>query len=90
MTDWPEYKSHKIVRAAPIVGFAMVGSDERDTSGRVCALVDPGDGVTEVFMPNQRVMLDGAEVGDYAMLYHDGYKSISPKHAFEEGYTRHG
>ena len=28
-----------------------------------------------------------ASVGDYAVIYSDGYKSVSPKKAFEDGYT---
>lgn len=83
MTDWPEYESHKIVRAAKIVGF-----DTRDTGGKVCAMVDPGTGVLEVFNPTVAEMLDKAEVGDWAVLYLDGFKSCSPAKAFEDGYTR--
>lgn len=81
MSDWPKYQSHKIIQAKPIIGF-----DRRDTGGAVCAIVEGG----ETFTPNQMGMLEGARVGDYAMLYPDGYKSISPKDVFEEGYTRHG
>lgn len=82
MSDWPRYESHKIVQAAKIIGF-----DTRDTGGRVCAIVDLGDGKTETFVPAEWVMLDRAEVGGWAMLYPDGFKSISPAKAFEEGYT---
>jgi hypothetical protein len=31
-------------------------------------------------------MMDRVTVGDYAMLYPDGFRSVSPKKAFEEGY----
>jgi hypothetical protein len=79
MSDWPRYESHKIVQAAKIVGF-----DTRDTGGRVCAIVEGG----ETFVPKQGVMLAEATVGDYAVIYEDGYKSISPAKAFEAGYTR--
>lgn len=82
MNNWPKYESHKIVQAAKIVGF-----DTRDTGGRICAIVDPGDGNPEGFVPTAREMLDRAEVGGWAMLYPDGFKSISPEKAFEEGYT---
>ena len=78
MSDWPKYQSHKIVQAVQIIGF-----DTRDTGGKVCAVVE-GD---EPFVPNELGMLERASVGDYAMLYPDGYRSISPKIAFEEGYT---
>ena len=82
MSDWPEYESHKVVRAARIVGF-----DTRDTGGRVCAIVELPDGSREPFKPNVAEMLDRAMIGDWAMLYPDGYRSISPKRAFEAGYT---
>lgn len=81
MSDWPKYQSHKIVQAMPIVGF-----DERDTGGKVCAIVEGGT----TFAPNENGMLERANVGDYAVIYEDGYASISPKDVFEEGYTRHG
>ena len=33
-------------------------------------------------------MAERAQIGDYAILYPDGFKSVSPRKAFEEGYTR--
>lgn len=88
MTDWPEYESHKVVRAAKIVGFDM-----RDTGGKVCAWVrvagEEHDGDPfEMFNPTVPAMLDKAEAGDWAMLYPDGFKSVCPAKQFEEGYTR--
>lgn len=83
MSDWPKYESHKIVQAAKIVGF-----DTRDTGGRICAMVDPGDGVPVPFKPTVGEMLDESNVGDWAMLYPDGYRSISPARAFEDGYSK--
>lgn len=83
MTDWPEYESHKIVRAAKIIGF-----DRRDTGGKVCAIVNPGDGSQEAFNPTVAEMLDRAQVGDWAVIYDNNFRSISPAKAFEEGYTR--
>lgn len=81
MNDWPEYESHKIVRAARIISIA-IGSD-----GKRTLLVQPeGDGKLTSFEPNLTNM--PANVGDWAMLYPDGYKSVSPAKAFEEGYTR--
>jgi hypothetical protein len=82
MTDWPEYESHKVVRAAKIVKIEEIPGIG---TGRVIT-VDPGDHIWERFEPNLANM--PAKVGDWAMLYPDGYKSISPAKAFEEGYTR--
>jgi hypothetical protein len=80
MSDWPRYESHKIVQARRIVGFF----NTPDTGGRVCGIVEGG----ERFAPIQNVMLEAANVGDYAVIYEDGYKSISPAKAFEEGYRK--
>jgi hypothetical protein len=82
MADWPKYQSHKIIQAAVIIAF-----DTAPGIGRISAMVDPGDGQTETFVPTQRVMMQGADVGDYAIHYPDGYRSISPKAVFEEGYS---
>ena len=80
MTDWPEYESHKVVRAAEIVAISYVHGK------RVLMVCADKGGAAEPFEPNLGNM--PAKVGDYAMLYPDGYKSISPAKAFEEGYTR--
>jgi hypothetical protein len=83
MSDWPRYESHKIVQAAKIVGF-----NTRDNGSRACAMVDPGDGVLMTFAPNVDEMLQRAEIGGYAVIYEDGFASISPAKAFEDGYVR--
>lgn len=73
MSNWPEYVSHKVIRAMPITdilpdGTILVGDDR------------------ELFEPTVPAMADKAEIGGYAMLYPDGFKSISPRKAFEDGY----
>lgn len=75
MTDWPKYESHKIVQAMPITGITPDG----------IVLVGARH---EPFHPTEPAMAARAEVGGYAVLYADGFKSVSPKKAFEEGYTR--
>lgn len=73
-TSWPKYESHKIVQAMPITDITPDG----------VVLV----GVThEPFYPTEPAMAARAEVGGYAVLYADGFKSVSPKKAFEDGYT---
>ena len=85
MSDWPKYESHKIVRAARIIGFDMSSTGE---ARRACATVDPGTGYyPEAFNPTHDVMLEEAKIGDWAIIYSDGFKSISPAKAFEDGYT---
>lgn len=93
MTDWPEYVSHKIVRAAKIVGISPA-----DENGVFTIYVRPAGeehdaGQIEDFEPTRVDMKSMAEVGAYAVIYApdekypEGYRSISPAKAFEEGYT---
>lgn len=75
MSDWPKYESHKVVQALPITGITPAG----------VVLVGAGHAP---FHPTEPAMAARAEVGGYAVLYADGYKSVSPKKAFEDGYKR--
>lgn len=75
MTDWPKYVSHKIVSALPITGI---------TPGGVILV-----GAHHIpFEPTEPAMAKRAEVGGYAVIYEDGFRSLSPKKVFEEGYKR--
>ncbi len=74
MSDWPQYQSRKIIQAMPITGITPEG----------VVLVGAKH---EPFFPTERGMAKRAEVGGYAMRYPDGFKSISPKKQFEDGYT---
>jgi hypothetical protein len=83
MPDWPEYMSHKIVQAALIVDIKLgVSPDDVPV-----LLVQPKGGKVEEFSPTEPGMARRAEVGGYALRYEDGFKSVSPKKAFEEGYS---
>lgn len=88
MTDWPQYESHKVVRAAKIVGV-----QDNDDGGGVYKIYVRPDGVEhdgdpiEEFWPTVDGMAEKAEAGAWAILYDDGFKSISPAKAFQEGYT---
>ena len=84
MSDWPRYESHKIVQAAVIK--AVERDDETD---EVQIWVLP-EGATEVelFAPTVQAMTIHAEVGGYAIRYHDGFRSIDRKGSFEAGYVR--
>lgn len=76
--EMPLYQSHKQVRALKIVDL------EDDGHGSVTMLLE-GD--------RRRVASEGLfarytpKPGDYYVVYADGYESISPAAAFEEGYT---
>lgn len=75
VSDWPKYESHKIVQAMAITGVTPAGVV------LVGARYEP-------FHPTEPAMAARAEVGGYAVLYADGFKSVSPKKAFEDGYRR--
>jgi hypothetical protein len=72
----PQYQCHKKVWALKISAV------ERDTlsfeDGRY-APIQCEDGMFARYTPKS---------GDYYVVYDDGYKSISPAKAFEDGYTR--
>ncbi len=81
MSDWPRYVCHKVVQAAPIYEIL-------DAGGALRILVKPyGDHRVESFAPTNIDMMRHAEVGGYAIIYDDGYRSISPQAAFDQGYT---
>lgn len=90
MSDWPKYESHKIVQAAMIVRV-----ERNHAGGKIVQAIwarpvgaELGAAPAEQFEPSVPDMAEKAEVGGYAVLYSDGFKSISPKQAFEDGYTR--
>lgn len=87
MSNWPKYESHKIVQAAKIVRIEDPSGGPSGLQVRVI-WVSVDDGPEEIFDPTVPGMREKAEVGGYAMLYSDGFKSISPAKQFEEGYTR--
>jgi hypothetical protein len=66
------YESHKVVKAAQIIGVHDDGLDI---------------GAVNRVWPTEPAMKLRAEVGGYYILYPDGYTSVSPQKAFEEGYT---
>lgn len=79
--DWPQWRSHKVVRATPIIGVDE-NADPR------ALYVDPtNSGTGQQFIPTQAGMEKRAGVGDYAMIYLDGFRSVCPKQQFDEGYS---
>lgn len=77
----PEYRCHKVVRAARIT--ALRGNGNADMPDLV--LGEIGGVVT--LLPEWHEK-HKPQVGGYYVLYEDGYSSFSPAKAFEEGYTR--
>lgn len=78
--EMPRYQSHKKVWALKIeaiedagdAGYRLTPADHRYAKFTVDA------SIVSRYMPVP---------GDYYVVYDDGYKSISPAKAFEEGYT---
>jgi len=79
--ELPQYRSHKIVRAAKITGFRQNGNPDMPD----LLLGDIGGVVS--LLPDWHAK-HKPTVGGYYVLYDDGYTSFSPAKAFEEGYTR--
>ena len=80
----PRYRCHKEVHALKIGEGLVVNSDGSTTlpildDGFAPVTVEPGVVSRYVPMP-----------GDYLVVYEDGYRSISPAKAFEDGYVRIG
>jgi hypothetical protein len=86
MSDLATWKCHKIVKAGKILPVQIVNDDGEGTSivtvedrnGAPCAIAVRG-GFFARGMPG---------VGDYLVIYEDGYKSWSPAKALEDWYGR--
>ena len=81
LKEAPEFKCHKVVRAAKIRAIA------KDPDWTIRAMIDlPKHGSVQVDVTElaERTQMN---VGGYLVLYHDGYVSYSPELAFKEGYT---
>ncbi len=78
----PRYKCHKEVYALKIAGIYHPGLD----ASAVLSFAEPGYEPHEV-APDWFQKFE-PKVGMYYVVYDDGYTSVSPAKAFEEGYTR--
>lgn len=73
--EMPRYRSHKTIQALKIK--TVQGESLTFEDGYPAMDLEPKVFVRYTPKP-----------GDYLVVYEDGYKSISPAKAFEEGYTR--
>lgn len=80
----PQYRCHKVVRAAKITG-ALV--DEGDGFTLQLGEIDGRLNVSAEWM-GRHAPAGGVVTGGYYVVYADGYSSFSPAKAFEEGYAR--
>jgi hypothetical protein len=96
MTDFsalPQWKCHKIVRAARI---HAIGAPDGDNVHVCVALTDEVETRrghefwkhTHSFLIPKAVYARMPENAAYIVIYDDGYISFSPAKAFEEGYIR--
>lgn len=80
----PKWQSHKVVRAAKI----------QAVKGDLIRVVIPGataideNNIAEVTAAQNMFARYMPVPGDYYVVYDDGYASISPRAAFEEGYHK--
>ncbi|HUO22329.1 MAG TPA: hypothetical protein VMU59_07420 [Caulobacteraceae bacterium] len=74
----PQYRSHKIVRAAPIKAFDVV---------KLTVDVELPEMGAMLGVPDNFFARGAPSIGDYLVVYDDSYMSWSPKKAFEDGYS---
>jgi len=91
--EMPRYKCHKEVWALRIYKIVrdcdVAQAEGRETDGS--ATITPEEKGYAPFKVDAAYMRKhNPSVGDYFVVYADGYKSCSPWKAFENGYTRIG
>jgi len=86
----PEWKCHKIVKAARIEKIEVPPSvhDPAAQCGPLLVLHDEQVGYWVLDMGEKWMQKFEPQAGGYFVVYEDGYASFSPAKAFEEGYTR--
>jgi hypothetical protein len=81
VVELPQYRCHKVVRAAKITAFRQNGNPGMPD----IVLGEIGGIVTA--LPDWHAK-NKPQVGGYYVVYEDGYTSYSPAKAFEEGYAK--
>lgn len=85
--EMPRYQCHKKVWALQIVDVLLpkAAADGEEQAGPRLAFSEPYSslGVTADFIEKHN-----PQPGGYYVVYDDGYRSYSPRKAFEDGYTR--
>lgn len=82
----PQYKCHKVVRAAKIEKIVVPPAGDSDVANLTLASLDP-EMKFEVEVPVLWIEHFKPSSGGYLVQYEDGYVSFSPPEAFESGYT---
>lgn len=78
--ELPEWQCHKVVRAAKITSVKPMGA-----SGLFTLELEGGLEVHVTYVYYQKHQ---PTAGNYYVRYEDGYESLSPPKAFEDGYKR--
>lgn len=85
MSKLANWKCHKIVKAGKITMLPMM----RDGVPIGPIVVEDAKGETTGVEVNESLFARNTPaIGDYLVIYDDGYKSWSPAKAFEDGYAR--
>lgn len=81
--EMPRYRCHKIVHALTIRNCFLIG-----LAPTAYQLDFEEEGFASITVPPDMLARFTPKRGDYYVVYDDGYQSVSPKKAFEEGYTK--
>lgn len=83
--EMPCYKSHKTVWALEI---SAIGAVTDPAGSYIVTFKEPG--YASLILPPEMFGRYVPVVGDFYVVYSDGYKSFSPRKAFLDGYTAEG
>ncbi len=87
--EMPKYKCHKVVGALQIKEVRPYSIKQLSgiyEKGFFLDVVEPG--YEPIKVSQDFIVKHNPQVGNYYVVYEDGYKSISPAKAFEAGYTK--
>ena len=89
MGELADWKCHKVVKAGRILELPRILAAGHEPLLSCALTVEDCNGAAcAVEMPKEAFTRSKPIVGDYVVIYEDGYKSWSPAKAFEDGYTR--
>ena len=90
MGQLANWKCHKVVKAGKMLRPpTLIQNDQGQSRGIYeVTVTDVNGAAAKVECPMVVFARGFPAVGDYLVIYEDGYKSWSPSRAFEEGYTR--
>lgn len=86
-TEMPRYKCHKEVWALKIKNILPILRDEKKDFEGGAMIVPEEEDYGLIKASREYMEKHDPQVGGYYVVYKGGYKSYSPAHAFEDGYT---